>query len=120
MSPAREPVWVVARDHWPRALLRGELIERGIDAIGFADAAHAVRALTRPLLPRPRLVVLDLSGAEEASARALAGQGVPVLLVGGAVEAARPWVTACPWAGLLRRPVSIDDVARAVLRLLAS
>jgi hypothetical protein len=86
--------------------------------VGFSDAAHALRALTHPHLAPPQLIVLDASGADEASARALLGNGVPIVLVAGAVGASRPWVGGGPWAALLRRPVSIDDVAREVLQLL--
>ena len=111
---------MVSRDHWPRALLRGELIERGLDAVGFADAAHALREVRRLRVARPRLIVLDLGDEDEDEVRALRGSGVPILLVAGAAAAARPWVAAGPWAGLLRRPVSIDGVACEVLRLLAS
>lgn len=117
MSATAPVVWVVAGQHWPRALLRGELLERGLDAVGFADATHALRALSR--LPAPRLIVLDLSGteADEQTARRLRGFGVPVLLITGAAEALRPWVAGVSWAAVLRRPLSIGAIAAAVSSL---
>ena len=55
---AEVPIWIVAADHWPRALLRAELIERGYDATGFATLEDAVRRLMLPPARRPALLVL--------------------------------------------------------------
>ena len=119
MSSPAPQVWVIAGQHWPRALLRGELIERGCDAVGFSDPGRALRALTRPGHQAPRLIVLDLStGVEEDVVSRFESFGVPVLLIAGAVEAARPWVGGR--AGVLRRPLSVGAIAEAVSRLLAA
>ena len=48
---AEVPIWIVGADHWPRALLRAELIERGYDATGFPTLEDAV---TRLMLTRAR------------------------------------------------------------------
>ena len=56
---AEVPIWIVGADHWPRALLRAELIERGYDATGFVTLEEAVRRLMLPPARRPALLVLD-------------------------------------------------------------
>jgi hypothetical protein len=30
-------VWIIDPDQWPRAMLRAELIERGVDAVGLPE-----------------------------------------------------------------------------------
>ncbi|HLK90485.1 MAG TPA: hypothetical protein VKZ18_11355 [Polyangia bacterium] len=116
-------VWIIDSEHWPRAYLRAELIERGHDAVGFAALAEAlVRLALRGR--RPELVVVDLDG-EGIDPRALDilfRAGLRVVGIGGAAawetEARR--VPSHPWAGLLRRPLTIGDVADAVERQLAA
>jgi hypothetical protein len=113
-------VWVIGERHWPRALLRGELIERGCDAVGFADAARALAAFALPSVDPPRVLVLDLvgAGADERQVRALADLGAPVVLIVGAVEAGRPGVAGVGWARVLRMPVTVGEAADAVAALL--
>ena len=117
--PAAEPppVWLVGAERWPRALLRAELIERGYEASGFARLADLVSALPAAREP-PVVIVLDLSGQALAPAAlaALAATGIPVLAVAGATEAAAPAVRGFPWAALLRRPVTLGQIADAVAR----
>ena len=61
IGSAQEPrVWIVSAEHWPRALLRAELIERGFDAVGFVTLKDAIVALTLPRSRPPALVVVDL------------------------------------------------------------
>ncbi|HVV49056.1 MAG TPA: hypothetical protein VHO06_05320 [Polyangia bacterium] len=117
MAGAR--IWIVDAEHWPRAYLRAELIERGFDAVGFVavDDALAALALGRP---RPRLAVVDLRG-QPSDPRRLAPLlrfGFPVVAVGGAAE----WAAARhhPWAAFLRRPLTIGAVADEVERRLAA
>ena len=119
-APAGAPVvWIVDADHWPRAYLRAELIERGYDAVGFPTLREALGALAN--VRRPALVIVDL-GALEVEPRSLAAlgrAGAPVLGVVGAAAAEDQLVRAFPWAALLRRPVTIGAIADAVERLLA-
>lgn len=122
MSPeiARPTVWLIGADHWPRALLRAELIERGYEAIGFATLDEAIVRLARERPRRPGLVLVDLAGQEltrGAVARLSGGGGVPVIGLAGAVEA-----VGAPQLGfttLLRRPLSLGQIADAVERALA-
>jgi hypothetical protein len=107
-------VWIIEQDHWPRASLRAELIERGYDAIGFESARDAVAALRVPG-SRPGVVVADLAGQQDGEAlSALARLGCRLLAIGGAVELGGAAARAVPWAELLRRPVSLGSVADAV------
>jgi hypothetical protein len=111
-------IWIIGADHWPRAYLRAELIERGYEAVGFEDVADALveRALGRA--PAPRLVVVDLLGRAENEGRlgALFRQGAPVVAVAGAAAAAEEQRHRHPWAAFLRRPVTIGEIADVVER----
>jgi hypothetical protein len=117
-APAR--VWVIGSDHWPRAFLRAELIERGFDALGFERIEDALFELAMRSGPRPRLVVVDVHGARPAEKlmAALFRLGVPVVAVAGATGAADDHPGGRPWAALLRRPVTIGAIADVVERAL--
>ena len=113
-------VWIVNAQHWPRALLRAELIERGFEAAGHASLAHALAALRHPYVPQPHLVVLELRGLtiKRDELDTLVRSDVPVVLLGGAVELAAGWVAEFEWAAVMRRPFSIGAVADRVEGLL--
>jgi hypothetical protein len=114
-------VWIVEREHWPRACLRAELIERGHDAVGFETVNDLLVALATPR-PRPAAVVLVLEGLALTphALGVLERTGIPLVAVAGAVEAAAPLVRGRRWAALLRRPVSLGAVVGAVKRVLAA
>jgi hypothetical protein len=118
MAPAT--VWVIGSDHWPRAYLRAELIERGLDAIGFVALRDALARLAVDRL-RPALVIIDLhqQPATERGMSTLLAAGCPVIAIGGAAEWADPALRARPWALFLRRPVTIGGVADAAQRVLS-
>jgi DNA-binding NtrC family response regulator len=116
----RTSIWIADSEHWPRAFLRAELIERGYDAEGFVTVTELlVRLALSPV--RPALVVVDLRGQElkERSLAALLDAGFPVVAIGGATEWEDEHLRTRPWAGFLRRPVTIGEVAGVVDRLLA-
>jgi hypothetical protein len=122
MTPDDPPVvWVIGADHWPRAFLRAELIERGLDAIGFASARDAVaRMVADRSAARPALAVIDLHDQlipDRALATLLAA-GFPVIALGGAAEWADQTLRARPWALFLRRPLTIGALADAAQRTL--
>jgi hypothetical protein len=104
-----------------RAGLRGELRERGFDAVGARDAAEATR-YGRPEQDRGPvgLVLVDQASlgddAERGSwdqVRARLGSP-PVVLIGyGNREPAEG-----DWTAVLRRPLSIGDIADYVERLI--
>jgi DNA-binding NtrC family response regulator len=111
-------VWIVDNDHWQRACLRAELIERGHDAIGFETVADAVTALPRAGRFPPDLVVVTVadgwSGAQPlADAAHRATPPVPLLAVAPAAAPAPP---AHPpvWAAVLHRPLTVGQIADAV------
>jgi hypothetical protein len=122
----RSSVWIVDSDHWPRAYLRAELIERGYDAEGFVTLTELlVRLALAPV--RPALVVIDLQGqrpqtsqgANDQPLTRLLGAGFPVLAIGGATEWEDEGLRTRPWARFLRRPLTIGEVANEADRLLA-
>jgi hypothetical protein len=57
----RAPVWIVSAEHWPRAMLRAELIERGFDAIGYVSVVDALLVSCHPTVEKPAVVILDLN-----------------------------------------------------------
>jgi DNA-binding response OmpR family regulator len=114
-------VWIVDADHWPRASLRAELLERGYEAIGFESARDAVLALARGRPRRPDLVVVDLAGqtTDLASLKALLRTGAAAVGVGGALEWGAEADGGLEWAATLRRPVTVGAIANAVEALAA-
>ena len=99
-------VWIIDGEQWPRALLRAELLERGYDAVGYLTVRDAIDALP---LRAPDAIVVDLRGQPLPLVSRLLAIGAPVLVIGGAVE-----LNDLPeggWAAVLRRPVSIGDIA---------
>jgi hypothetical protein len=119
-APPAPRVLLVMPDQWPRALLRAELRERGYDALG---APGLPAALAYPVAVPERgpvgLVLVDQQALEppheELFARLLERHGHPpsLLLSRGGQQ---PSVG--PWTRVLRRPVSIADLADAVSALL--
>jgi CheY-like chemotaxis protein len=109
-------VLLVLPDQWPRALLRAELREEGYDAVGARSLEEAM--VYRPELPergRVRLLLVDGSEVSEAAlADLLTRHGNPpaVLLAHTAQE-----IPQGPWVRVLRRPVSIAELARVVREL---
>ena len=112
-----DAIWIVNADHWPRAYLRAELIERGYDAIGFETLPDALVRLALGRGAPPALLVLDLHGQVlgDADRRVLSRRGVPVLAVADAAQAADEGPA--PLAGTLHRPLTIGAIADAVDRL---
>jgi hypothetical protein len=108
-------VLLVMTDQWPRALLRAALREGGYDAVG----TRAVPGAARLAAPEPgrgpvELAILAqeaLTGTDRREVhRLLTEIGAPIVLL---APAARP-VAAGPWAQVIRRPVSIGALVRAV------
>ena len=114
------PVWIVDSDHWPRASLRAELIERGHDAEGFVTLTELlVRLALAPI--RPALVVIDLQGQSwnDRQLERLVGPDFPVIAIGGATEWGNDRLRTRGWTRFLRRPLTLGAVADEVDRLLA-
>lgn len=114
-------LWVIENEQWPRAYIRGELIERGYDEVwGFPTLARALEAAERLAVHRPTLIVLDLFGLDfrPEELTAIAAMGSPILLLGGAAELAADAVRAIRWARVLKRPFTVGQVADAAVELL--
>ena len=113
MSPR---ILLVMSDHWMRALLRAELIERGFDAVGAPD-------LTSALLSRPvekdrgpvRAILIDQDALVEPASRLLdllvSRHGNPALLL-----LARSMLDVPPgaWHRIVSRPALIGEIASAI------
>jgi hypothetical protein len=102
-------VWIIDPDQWPRAMLRAELIERGVDAVGYLRPAEAVAHLGARF---PDLIVVDVRDMTREEIAELFKVGMPVIGVVGIPEP--PWLADFNWAVLLRRPVTIGEIANAV------
>jgi hypothetical protein len=116
---AEVPIWIIGADHWPRALLRAELIERGYDATGFATVEDAVRRLMLPPARRPALLVLDRREqvVDERTSALLSRAGVPILVVADIAHPGGEHLA--PVVEILHRPVTMGGIADAVDRLIA-
>lgn len=116
-SPPR--VILVIPDQWPRALLRAELRERGYDAVGAKDLVDALGIpASDPDRGPVRLVLLDhrvLAGPEDLLLFRLRSRhgDSPVVLLASATAAPERGA----WARVLRRPLSIGEIADAVAAL---
>ena len=102
-------IWIIDSEQWPRALLRAELIERGFDAVGFVTVDDATKAIGTRF---PELIVVELRGISREEVAELFEIGVPVIGIAGIPE---PVLLAeFKWGALLRRPISIDEIAETV------
>jgi CheY-like chemotaxis protein len=114
MTPPR--VLIVIPAQWTRALLRAELRERGYDAVGTRDLLEALGAAA----PEPiALILVDqeaLAAGDEQLLQELLGRlrarhaGARMILHAGATHKA----PAGPFEQVLRRPMSIADIVRAI------
>ncbi len=109
MTVAGKSVWIIDADQWPRAMLRGELIERGFDAAGYITVADAIDAL---LTRRPDAIIVDVRGQPLEKVARLTKLSVPVVVVAGIPE-----INDLPdagWAAVISRPVSLGQIADRV------
>ncbi|HEV2388877.1 MAG TPA: hypothetical protein VGS20_16670 [Candidatus Acidoferrales bacterium] len=105
-------VFVIARD-WPlRAMVRAELRERGIQAVGMTSGIEAgIRVAAGEV---PSAVVIESSAEVDPGLASLA-QRVPFVVV-ASNDPAQTWPK--PAARVLHRPVRVAEVVKAVLELL--
>jgi hypothetical protein len=111
-------VWIIGADHWPRAMTRAELIERGVEAVGFVEARDAAIELMRTRSQRPSLVVIDVRNQviDERWLAPFVDAGVPLVAVAGATEASEVTSQRIPWRAVLRLPITIGQIADAIER----
>lgn len=104
-------VFVIAHDWNLRAMVRAELREKGIQAMGMESAAEAGACIASGTIPS--VVVLEATQRVEPAMESLA-RGVPFVVVASAVELV-------DWPGatrLLHRPVRVGEIVAAVLEIL--
>lgn len=108
-------VWIISSQHWPRALLRAELIERGFEVEAFEEIRQALAALGDRRRQKPQLILLELieQPLNPVDLSNLVHNSIPLVAMGRAVDV-DSMKDSFPWASLLRRPYSIDDVCRLV------
>ena len=102
-------IWIIDAEQWPRALLRAELIERGYDAAGYITVRDAIDSLP---WRRPDAIVVELRGQPMPLVERLLELDVPIVVVGGVLEIHD--LPAANWTAVLRRPVSLGDIADRV------
>ena len=114
MPPPR--VLLVMPEHWPRALLRAELIERGYDVVGAPDLQTAL--LARPVEKERgpvRVIVIDQEALVEPQNRLLdlllSRHRNPRLVLLARAQLETP---SGPWDQIVRRPALIGEIASAV------
>ena len=113
-------VWLIDGEQWPRACLRAELIERGYDALGFVNIDDAMESLLRGLSPRPKVIVIELRDQDITTDRIdrICSLKVPIVIVGGSVELNQPAIQESKFPFILKRPVSLGEIADLVQRIL--
>lgn len=119
--PPRRDLLLSSADLEERRLLLAELMEAGYEVLAVPGLLFATRAILLRIVAPP-LMVLDVHGDERATPEHVErlldlAEGVPIVLVVGALrseswEPLRPRVAA--W---LRRPLSVGDVVDAVRRI---
>lgn len=113
-------IWIIDNQHWPRAYLRAELIERGFEAIGFISIAHALAAYRYPYIEKPHFIVLELFELtlKRNELETLVHTGVPIIFLGGTIELNERLIREYTWAAVIRRPFTIVTVVDVVEKLL--
>jgi hypothetical protein len=99
-------IWIIDPEQWPRAFLRAELIERGYDAIGYINVEDALRAIGGRF---PDAIIVELRDVSREDVTRLFELGVPMIGIAGLP--APDWWTEFKWSALLRRPISLGDIA---------
>ena len=102
-------IWIIDPDQWPRALLRAELIERGYDAVGYLTVDDASKTVGSRF---PDAIVVDLRDVGRDDVAQLFQLGVPVIGIASMPEP--EWLHEFEWGALLRRPISIGEIANGV------
>lgn len=114
-------ILLVMPEHWPRALLRAELLERGHDTVG---APGLRTALLVPTVERDRgpvrLLIIDHAAIDRRELRLLEllleNHHQPRVLLLARPTLERP---PGPWAKVLDFPVTVNEIATEAGRLLA-
>lgn len=107
-------VLVIGKDWTLRSLVRAELREHGVEALGMETLDEAARAFAAGTMPS--VVVLDASSTDaEVSALGMLAKRAPLVVVASRVEPAGELGFA---AAVLYKPVSVGEVVARVEDLL--
>lgn len=114
-------LWVIDSEQWPRACLRAELIERGYDPYGFITIGDALDSLSRGASPKPESIILELRGQDLSHERlqAIRDLQIPIIALGGSAELNEPLVKDQGWDLVLKRPVSLGEIADAAQEMVS-
>ena len=109
----QEPrIWVISTQHWPRALIYAELLERGYEVEGFENCVDASLALESRFSARPHLILLELVDQPPVPIcfEAFENAGIPIILLGGSQELTEEVLSRFKSSVILKRPYSIGEV----------
>jgi DNA-binding response OmpR family regulator len=105
-------VFVIGKDWKLRSLVRAELRERGVEALGLETPEEAAQAVAGGTLPSA--VVLDATiPSSEPATLAFLPRSVPVLVVTSPGAPAPEWA-----AAVLAKPVQVGEIVASVENLL--
>ncbi len=112
-------IWIIDRQHWPRALLRAELIERGYDAEGFEEITDALKVLSKESAVRPRVIVLELREQERKQEYLdkLMQTRIPLIILGDETELSERILKTHDRVSVMKRPLTIGEVADRVAKV---
>jgi DNA-binding NtrC family response regulator len=114
-------IWIIDRQHWPRALLRAELMERGYDVEGFEELSLALLELREHGGALPRVTVLELreQDIKQEELDKLIRTGIPLIVLGGETELNDKIIKKMHHrAAVMKRPLTIGEVADKVEEIL--
>ena len=105
-------VFVIGEDWHLRSLVRAELREHGVEALGLESADDAGRIIAAGTMPSVVVLALTSLRGNIAALEPLARR-VPILVVTSPGASAPPWA-----AATLPRPVTVGDVVARIESML--
>jgi len=106
-------VFVIGKDWTLRSLVRAELRERGVEALGMESVDDAAQMLAQGTMPSA--VVLDVTAGDPVAALGPLAGRVPVVIVASRAEALPALAKT---AAVLYKPVSVGEIVARVEHLL--
>ena len=105
-------VFVIAEDWMLRAMLRAQLRELGVDALGMETADDAARAIADGQMPAA--VVLETSSREKSEAMAELARRVPLIVVTSGLDR----IALPEAAAIFHRPVRVGEIVARIMQAL--
>lgn len=112
-------IWIIDRQHWPRALLRAELIERGFDAEGFEEITDALKVLSKESALRPRVIVVELreQGRKQEYLDNLMQTRIPLIILCDETELSEQILKTHGRVSVMKRPLTIGEIADKIAEI---